>query len=180
MLFVFVETFRSQVQIKSFKVPLHYKTDNVKLMLNGAAMRVQYNFDIYVGALYLVKPSSNSEEILNADEPMCMRIIIASNLVTAERLQESIDDGFRRSTNGNTLPIQQKINFLKSAFNDNIKKRDDYQIVYEPGKGSSVYKNKEHILTIPGYEFKKALFGIWLSKNAAAFELKELLLKHQN
>lgn len=177
--FLYTVSATSQIQIKGYKIPIHYPTENAKLILNGAGMRVQYNFDIYIGALYLLNQSNNPLQILEANEPMCMRIIIASNLVTPERLLESIEDGFRRSTKGNTLPLQQKINYLKSAFHGKIKKREDFQILYEPGKGSSVYKNKEHILTIPGYEFKKALFGIWLGPDAAATELKEKLLSRK-
>ncbi len=178
LMFISTLGLRAQTKIHGIKVHHEYKTETDKLKLNGAGMRVQYNLNMYLGALYLKTKTSDAQKILNADEPMCMRIYIVSNLVTRERLLESIDDGFRRSTKGNTILIQSKINLLKSAFQEKINKHDDYHLVYEPGKGSSVFKNKEHILTIPGYEFKKALFGIWLSTEAAAAELKNMLLNH--
>lgn len=168
-----------QTSINGIKVNKEFKTETDKLKLNGAGIRVQFNFNMYLGALYLKTNSSDADKILNANEPMCIRIYIISNLVTKERLLESIDDGFRRSTNGNTILLQSKINLLKNAFYEKIKKHDDYYLVYDPSKGSSMFKNGEHMITIPGHDFKKALFGIWLSPQAAAFELRGLLLNHQ-
>lgn len=165
-----------QMKISGFKIPTSVKTQDHTLVLNGAGLREMYRLDIYVGALYVKEKTTEPTKLMLADEAMCMKILIVSNLVTNEKLLESIDEGFKRSTDGNTIAIQPKINHLKSVFYEKLKKHDDFNIIYEPGKGSSVYKNGMHLTTIPGYEFKKALFGIWLSKNAAASDLKVKLL----
>lgn len=165
-----------QIKISGFKIPTSVKTQDHTLVLNGAGLREMYRLDIYVGALYVKEKTTEPTKLMLADEAMCMKILIVSNLVTNEKLLESIDEGFKRSTDGNTIAIQPKINHLKSVFYEKLKKHDDFNIIYEPGKGSSVYKNGIHLTTIPGYEFKKALFGIWLSKNAAASDLKVKLL----
>jgi hypothetical protein len=39
-----------------------------------------------------------------------------------------------------------------------------------------VLKNSTYIDTIPGIEFKKAFFGIWLSKNPIQKNLKKAML----
>lgn len=168
--------YTGQIKISGYKIPVTIKTQDHTLVLNGAGLREMYRLDIYVGALYVKEKSSEPIKLMLADEPMCMKIYVVSSLLTNEKLLESIDEGFKRSTDGNTIAIQPKINHLKSVFYEKLKKHDDFNIIYEPGKGSSVYKNGIHLTTIPGYEFKKALFGIWLSKNAAASDLKVKLL----
>ncbi len=166
----------AQLKIGSVKIPTTIKTQDHTLILNGAGLREMYRLDIYIGALYVKEKSYEPLKLMHADEPMCMKIYVVSNLLTNEKLLESIDEGFKRSLDGNTIALQPKINHLKSVFYEKLKKSDDFNIIYEPGKGSSVYKNGKHLTTIPGFEFKKALFGIWLSKNAAASDLQVKLL----
>ena len=49
---------------------------------------------------------------------------------------------------------------------------DFFEFIYMPDEGTNVLKNSTYIDTIPGIEFKKAFFGIWLSKqpNSEKFE----------
>ena len=45
-----------------------------------------------------------------------------------------------------------------------------------PDSGTNVLKNSEYIDTIPGIEFKKAFFGIWLSNDPIQKNLKQAML----
>ena len=47
---------------------------------------------------------------------------------------------------------------------------------YEPGKGVSVIRNGTVKVTVEGLDFKKALFGIWLSDDPIQDSLKEEML----
>ena len=49
-------------------------------------------------------------------------------------------------------------------------------MVYLPKEGVKVYKNNKLLGTIEGMEFKRALFGIWLSKKPADKDLKQAML----
>ena len=51
-----------------------------------------------------------------------------------------------------------------------------FDLVYLPGEGVRVLKNGEQKDTVGGLEFKKALFGIWLSDKPAQEDLKEKML----
>ena len=51
-----------------------------------------------------------------------------------------------------------------------------FDITYQPGKGVVAYKNGKEKGTIEGMDFKKALFGIWLSNDPADDDLKEAML----
>ena len=138
------------------------QTDSGKLILNGGGIRTKTFFDIYVAGLYLKKKNHNFKQIIDANEPMAINITITSGLVTSERFIEACEAGFQRSTNGNMTPLKEKIDLVYSAFRQKFSKGDVFNIVYEPNKGTSFYKNKKFIATQEGLALKKALFGIWI------------------
>ncbi|OUS02201.1 hypothetical protein A9Q81_09145 [Gammaproteobacteria bacterium 42_54_T18] len=138
------------------------QTDSGKLILNGGGIRTKTFFDIYVAGLYLTKENHNFKQIIDADEPMAINITITSGLVTSERFIEACEAGFQRSTNGNMAPLKDKIDLVYTAFRQKFSKGDVFNIVYEPNKGTSFYKNKNFIATQEGLDLKKALFGIWI------------------
>ena len=62
------------------------------------------------------------------------------------------------------------------VFSEEIKDGDVFDLVYLPGEGVRVLKNGDQRATIGDLEFKKALFGIWLSDEPAQEDLKEKML----
>ena len=91
-------------------------------------------------------------------------------------MKDATTEGFQNSTNGNPAPYKDKIDTFISVFKDNIKIGDVYDMVYIPGEGTKVYKNKELKSTTKGLDFKKILFGIWLGNKPADKGLKDLML----
>ena len=66
---------------------------------------------------------------------------------------------------------------FKSIFaKEDIKKGDIYDIMYIPNKGVVVFKNGKIFPAINNFDFKKALFAIWLGDDPADDDLKEELL----
>lgn len=147
-----------------------------KLVLNGANIREKLWIDLYAGALYLTNKSSDAAAITSADEPMAIKLHIVSKLISSDKMVEAVDEGFKNSTSGNVKPIADKVNKFTSFFMEEIQKNDVFDIVYLPSKGVVVYKNGDEKGTIEGMDFKKALFGIWLSTNPADDDLKEAML----
>ena len=132
------------------------------LVLNGAGVRKKFFMDMYVGGLYLTQKSHDAEKILTADEPMAIRLHIVSKLISSEEMTRATEEGFVTSTGGNTAPIQNEINAFIAVFKEGINKNDVYDLIYIPGKGVESSKNNKPVTTVPGLDFKKALFGIWL------------------
>lgn len=146
------------------------------LVLNGAGVRVKWFVKGYVAGLYLQEKSNDAEAIINADAPMAVRLVITSSLITPERMSESTRDGFVRSTQGNIAPIEAEIDGMISAFKDKVEENDVFDLVYVPGTGVEVFRNGERKATVAGMEFKKAMFGIWLSKNNIQKDLKKAMV----
>jgi hypothetical protein len=166
----------AQLEVGGIKVPYTYKTDETTLVINGAGIREKYFIDLYVGALYLKGKTTDATKIINADEPMAIKLHIISGMITSEKMTDATDEGFKKSTGGNTTPFAAKISQFKSVFKEKINKGDIYDIVYEPSKGVMIYKNSKLSSTIPGLDFKKALFGIWLCNQPADSDLKDKML----
>ncbi|MGY5849686.1 chalcone isomerase family protein [Salegentibacter sp. F14] len=167
---------QAQTEIGGVSLPntLEYGSD--KLMLNGAGIREKFWMDMYVGGLYLQTKSTNATEIMKADRPMAIKLHIVSKMITSKRMIDAVNEGFENATDGNTAPISSEIAEFKSFFEDQINKEDVFDIVYLPKEGVTVYKNGEESGNIKGLEFKRALFGIWLSDKPADEDLKKGML----
>ncbi len=162
--------------IDGIDIPESISAGNDVLVLNGAGIRTKFFIKAYVGALYLKQKSGDADTIINADEAMAVKLHIMSHLITSKRMEENTLEGFKHSTNGNTVPYKDRIDTFISTFKDNIKVGDEYDIIYTPGEGTKVYKNKELKCTAKGYDFKKVLFGIWLGNKPPNKELKAGML----
>lgn len=159
-------------------VSLEDKMDigGVTASLNGAGVRNKFFIDLYVAGLYLTKNSSDPKAIMSADQNMAIRLHIISKMITSKRMEDAVREGFENSMNGNTAPLEQQIEKFISVFEEEIKLNDVYDMVYEKGKGTHIYKNGTLATTLPGIEFKTALFGIWLGDKPAQEKLKNSML----
>lgn len=166
----------AQTKVGDVTVPPTYKVGDKTLNLNGAGMREKLWFDLYVGALYVQTKTTNGSQVVNADEPMAVTLHITSSAITRDKMVDAIMEGFEKSTNDNIGPYKTRIDQLLSAFSGDIVVGDKFALVYEPGKGVTLFKNGESKTTVTGLDFKKALFGIWLGNDPVDDGLKEGML----
>lgn len=150
------------------------KINETPVIINGAGVRTKYLMNMYVGALYLKKKSKEASAIINADEEMGIHIRLVSSMVTRERFKESVTEGFKNASSGKATADEQKkfMSYLSEEFKD----QDKIYLDYVPKVGTKIYKNGELKGTIPGLEFKKALFAIWLGSKPAQESLKNDML----
>jgi hypothetical protein len=162
--------------INAAEAPSSMEYQGTKLMLNGQGTRVKFFMKVYDTSLYLGSQSSNAEGILNSNEAMAIRMDVTSTMVTTDAMKDALNSGLVKSTGNNTAPIAEEINQLISTFDSNVTDSDFFEFIYMPDAGINVLKNSTYIDTIPGIEFKKAFFGIWLSKNPIQKNLKKAML----
>jgi hypothetical protein len=166
----------SVTPIYAVEIPNSMEYQGVKLMLNGHGPRVKMFMKVYENSLYLEAANSNAEEIMSKDAAMAIRIDVTSSLVTVDAMKKALNEGLVKSTGNNTGPILKEIDQLTSTFNSDVSTGDFYEFIYLPDSGTNVVKNSEYIDTIPGIEFKKAFFGIWISNNPIQKNLKKAML----
>jgi hypothetical protein len=163
-------------EIGGINMPESLQTGQTQLMLNGAGVREKFFIDFYVGGLYLKEKSQDAKAIIEADEPMAIRLHIVSSMTTSKIMEKGVREGFENATGGNVEAIKVQIEEFISVFKEEIKENDSYDLIYVPGKGVQISKNSEFRSTIAGLPFKKALFGIWLSDKPAQKSLKKAML----
>ncbi|MNE21724.1 hypothetical protein D3C80_1148950 [compost metagenome] len=88
-----------------------------------------------------------------------------------------MNSGFEKSAGDKLKALQPKIELFKTYLAEDIKNGDVFELTYSPNDNSVfVFKNKTLKGKVEGFEFKRALFGIWLSDNPIDEELKKSLL----
>jgi len=167
----------SQTVIGGKTFPGSLQTEKGSLVLNGGGVREKLWIDVYVAGLYLTARNGNAAEIVNADQPMAVRMHIVSGMINSENMSEAVNEGFEKSTGGNTAPLRDRINTFLDVFKKEPVKVDDiFKIIHIPGEGVKIYKNDMLKATVGGLDFKKALFGIWLGENPVSSSLKKGML----
>lgn len=168
---------QSQVEIDGVIVPRTLTIQNKNLTLNGVGGRSKMWVEVYVQALYLSKLSQDANYIIESDTEMSIRIHVTSSLVSSGKLTRNFNAGFEKSTGPNLNSLRPKIEAFKNMLSDEIVKNDVFNLFYNPIDTSVwVYKNDVLKGKIPGIDFKKALFGIWLSDKPVDETLKNNLL----
>ncbi|MEM6684949.1 MAG: chalcone isomerase family protein [Bacteroidota bacterium] len=175
-LMVGISFVHAQNEVGAANLPDTVNFHEQELVYNGAGIRKKMWFKLYSGGLYLKQKSSDAKDIQNADETMVIRLYITSGMISSSKMINAVDEGFENSTNGNTAPIASKIETFKNFFSEEINDGDIFDIAYIKDKGVYVYKNSKEKGIIPGLEFKKALFGIWLGDKPADKKLKKGML----
>ena len=150
------------------------KLDGENLIINGAGLREKYFMDLYVAGLYLPKKTEDAKKVIYDDTEMAIHIKIVSSSVTRERFIESVNAGFATSKHGSAS--KEEIKKFVGFFSEPIKEGDKINLDYIPGKGVRVTKNGDVKGTIPGLDFKKALFGIWFGTPPVQENLKKEML----
>jgi len=167
----------AQVTLNGVTVPASVKVGEKSLNLNGAGIRKKAFFKLYVAGLFTAKKGTDANALINADEPIGIRLQITSGMVSSDNMSEAIAEGFKKSTGGKTAPIQGKIDeFIANFKKDPIVEGNIFELFYVPGTGVQTYKNGKLLTTIEGLDFKKALFGIWLGSDPVDADLKKGLL----
>jgi hypothetical protein len=163
--------------IDGVTIPRTIQFQSKALSLNGGGGKSTMWPGTYLQALYLSQLSQDSKFIIDSDTPMAMRIEVTSPTVSTPKLLKAIDDNFKKTYTRNLETLRPKIEEFKSYFMGEINKRTIFKIVYSPSDATIwVYKNNQLKGKIHGFEFKKALFGIWLSKKPVDQKLKNQLL----
>lgn len=165
----------SQNETETF--PQLLKVENQDLQLKGTGTRVKLWMDMYTLGLFVIDTKQDVNILVAGNETSVVRLSIISGLITAEKMDKAIRDGFKKSTQGKTEPIKNEIEEFLAVFKQGVEKKDLYQFTYQPEVGTIISKNDKQLASIKGLEFKKALWGIWLGKNPVDKKLKAALLK---
>lgn len=177
---VFTNTYaQKQFVVDGITLARTIEFEGKNLQLNGFGSRTKMWTEVYLQALYLSTLSDDAKDIINSDTAMAIRLQITSSLVTSKKLSKSLQKGIIKSVGEENVPkYNTQLELLEKLLNrEDTQVNDGFNLIYSPtDKSIWVYKNNVLEGKIPGLEFKKAFFGIWLSDNPVDEELKNSLL----
>lgn len=142
--------------------------------LNGLGLREKYFLDIYVGALYLQHPTRAAATAIAADEPKRVVMHFTYRTITKQQMLETFTEGFGAAAVG-----PQGANIAKMTAwvpSGGVKAGDEISFDYVPGVGTSMLLNGRVLGTVPGAEFMKLVFEIYLGPKPPTPELKAGML----
>ncbi|MBZ4036430.1 chalcone isomerase family protein [Flavobacterium sp. 17A] len=168
---------QTQIEVNGVSVPRKIEFQGKQLQLNGAGGRSKMWMEVYVQALYLSQLSQDPQFIIDSETEMAIRIEITSSMVSSNKLTKAMNTGFEKSAGPQLEQLRPRIEQLKSFLSDAITEKDVFILAYNP-LDQNVYVSKNEVLKgkIPGFDFKKALFGIWLSDKPVDETLRKHLL----
>ena len=146
------------------------------LYLNGMGLReaTWLDIDVYVAGLYVEHPTSNAQVLVYSNETKQLVLKFVRD-VGRKDIVKAWNEGF---TNNSTVPVaklQAAISQLDTwmpSFSDG----DTLYFTYIPGKGVYVSINGTQKGMIPGEDFARSLFSIWLGPKPPTKDLKRGLL----
>ncbi|MHC0443399.1 chalcone isomerase family protein [Flavobacterium sp. 3-210] len=168
---------QAQLEVNGVTVPRKIEVQNKTMQLNGAGGRSKMWLEVYVQALYLSQLSQDPKFIIDSDTEMAVRIEITSSMVSSNKLTKAMNTGFEKSAGSNLEALRPRIEQFKTLLSDPITEKDVFVLFYNPlDQTVSVIKNDVPKGKITGFDFKQALFGIWLSDKPVDETLKKHLL----
>ena len=146
-----------------------------RLHLHGAGLLKYMVFiKAYAGALYLPE-SVPSDHVL---KPVAKQLVLEyfhpiKGEDFAKATQKKIADNVSADqVNG----LQSRIDDLSALYRD-VKPGDRYALTYLPDEGTTLSLNGKSLGSIPGDDFARAVFSIWLGANPIDQKFRDQLLK---
>ncbi|MFA6815761.1 MAG: chalcone isomerase family protein, partial [Lentisphaeria bacterium] len=178
MAVLFMTSMAEARNVSGKNIPETMKAGDHSLLLSGVGIRKKMWLLIYAAGLYLPEKMNDAQKIINADKPMAIKIHVISGLMSAKKMENALREGFEKSTNGNLSPIKDRMEKFIAAQTTEVNTDDVFEYVYIPKEGVSVFFKGKLVTTVKGLDFKKAVFGIWLGKDAGDKNLKKGLLNN--
>ncbi|MFZ6864022.1 chalcone isomerase family protein [Undibacterium sp. Ji67W] len=152
---------------------------NTELKLNGAGIRYKAIFKVYVAGLYLKEKKTTVQDILNADGPRRVTLVMMRDLSS-----EDFSRGFMQGIQKNTDKADKaKLTSQFLRFGElfasvpELKKGDVMTNDWIPGVGTVVALNgKKMGDPYPDILFYNALLRIWLGESPVDSGLKKAML----
>lgn len=166
------------LEINQVKIDPQVTLANKELVLNGAGLRSVLFTKVYVAALYLPTKTDNPTTVV-ASGPRKMVLHILRDIEVGE-LAAAMLKGMRKN---NTPKDLADVTLQMASFGQVfgtiplVKNGDTITFDYVPGIGSSAYVNKTRLGEIlPGDQFARVFFRIWLGDHPVQDSLKRELL----
>lgn len=156
--------------------PEHIQANGQSLTLNGLGLRkaTVFGIKVYVGALYVAHPSRDAATILDSTDPAQIELRFVFH-VSAGQLRDAWQEGFEKSSPAQLQQLRSRIAQL-DGWMTAVGSGQRMTFLRIPGVGIRYSLDGAVRGTIPGDDFAKAFFAIWLGSSPPSEELRAGLL----
>jgi hypothetical protein len=157
-------------------LPDRIQVDGKDLVLNGLGLREAtfLKVDVYVAGLYLEAKSSDASAILQSEQAKRL-VMTFVRAVGRKDLVKAWDESFRETAGEGFATLKDRVATLDSYMAD-VPKGAVLSFTYRPASGVTVEMQGTVKGTLPGADFARTLFGVWLGPHPPGEALKEGLL----
>lgn len=161
-----------------------FRLGNKELVRIGTGSRSMFIIGtVYYASLWVPEELKGkaAKEIIEAEQPMSVIMQVDSKLITREKFVKAVREGFVKAA-GSGYTTDKSNQFLSQFDAVDLTVGDKVFLNYVPGSGvtasvwTKVSKQTKTMGTIPGLQFKKALYAIWLGPNPVQESLKRGML----
>ncbi len=136
-------------------------------------LRYKRVFRGYVAALYLEDCDRRSEPLADVARRLELSYFWA---IPGDRFGPVAEAVIEASLPPAELaPLRERLATLHAAYRD-VEPGDRYALTYVPGRGTELSLNGSPLVTVPGADFARAYFGIWLGEQPVNRGLRDRLL----
>lgn len=167
------ETLTSSVVVNNVRFDAAITIGDTSVPLKGAALFEWIKFDVYTGAFYAPADARGSAGMLAIDTPRAL-ILHYHRPIKARDFIKSGEHFLKKNPTVNLEKMRPSLDKINAAYRD-VRKGDEYKLVYEPGQGTTLFLNNVSLVKINDAEFARAYFGIWLSDHSLDSELATAL-----
>lgn len=149
-------------ECKGVSFPDQVQVEGSSLMLNGLGLRqaTMLKVNVYVGALYVTKISTDPNAILASSSPYELILQFVRD-VGASDISKGWEEGFEKNAKAELPALKERIAMLNGWMTD-VKTGQRLTFSFKPGVGVQVNVNGVAKGTIKGDDFGKAFLSIWL------------------
>lgn len=158
------------------KFPSEITIGQTRCILNGFGIRRKLMMDVYYGALYVTEKSSNAQALIEQDKAKGIVMHFVYKEVDAAKLVETWKEGFEKTAPNPDPALKARLDSFMGYFTEPVKSGEEVRLLYEPGVGTHVVIKGKEKGVVPGADFMKALWGIFLGEKPASDALKKAML----
>ncbi len=156
------------------RFPDRVNVEGTSLTLNGLGIReaTVFNVNVYVAALYVEQRSGNGAQILASDTKKRLVLRFLRDVDRAD-IVGAFQEGFQHSGGGGAMaPRVRQLNGWVPAAREGA----SWTFTYVPGAGLHAAFGGRERGVVPGADFARAFFGIWIGSHPPNPGLKRGLL----
>jgi hypothetical protein len=163
-------------ELAGVNMPERVSVAGKTLVLNGMGVRKAtfLNVKVYVAGLYLESKSADPAVVIASVQTKRLVLQFVRD-VTRDQIVDAWEEGFRKNGDKDLPRLRARIRQLDgwmTAFHSG----DALTFTYVPGSGVEVKVKGAIAGTLPGDDFARALFSIWLGPEPPNADLKAGLL----